>query len=176
MRQVPQLPLNMTRLFQQTALALFAFLEVLLHSLPPDNFTVQPQVCGAQFLQAALRLFGLLAIGNVAERDPAPSPRTHRADCGRGSKNGPKSASTLLQQQRLTLLVLGLGQYIFQEGHKDRVTFLVRKKQQAPVNQPGPFHAQQGGTLQIRVQDHARFVNGEIADRGKIVEVSDLLQ
>ena len=98
MGQVPQLFLHVTRLLQQPVLVLLAFLEGLLHPLPPGNLPVQPPVGVGQGLQAALHLLSPFAGSNVPERDPAPFPRPRGADCGRGPKADPKSASALLQK------------------------------------------------------------------------------
>ena len=126
MRQVPQLSLHLTRLLQQPALALFAFLEGLLHRLPSDNFPVQPQVRVGQVLQAALRLFRLLAGGNVPETRPgtiSASPAGQTADVAR--KTAKKVPPPFFRSSASHSWSLVSGEYLFQEGQKDRATLPV---------------------------------------------------
>ncbi len=87
-----------------------------------------------------------------------------------------KVRAVLVPQRRLADLFSGPGEDLFQEGQKDRLARRGHKTRQAPVDEPGPFHAEQGGSRQVHLQDPALFIQGEIADRGEIVEVGVFLQ
>ena len=82
-------------------------------------------------------------------------------------KAGPEMRRPSLEQCRLTDLFPGAGEDSFQEGQKDRLARRSHKTRQAPVDEPGPFHAEQGGSRQVHLQDPALFIQGEIADRAR---------
>ena len=89
MGQIPQLFLHVTRLLQQPALILLAFLESCFHRLPPDNFPLQLLVRGGEILHPPLRLLGPLEHRNVRDCHPAPFPRFSQGDSRRGLNVSP---------------------------------------------------------------------------------------
>ena len=83
---------------------------------------------------------------------------------------------TFFQERHLAHLFRLARKYFFQEGFEAGLVRRAHEKPKTPTYQPGALHSQKARPGQIHLADRPVAAKGQVAHRGKIVEVGVALQ
>ena len=117
-------------------------------------------------------ILDLLALGDVHDHGAAFLPVLR----DRSRNVHIERPFSFIKERHLAHLLRLARKYFFQEGFEAGPVRLAHESPKTPTYQPGAFHPQQARPGQIHLADRPVAAKGQVAHRGKIVELGVALQ